>query len=77
MTQSLTPPPVQCPDCLVVTYNGANHRCTVYDGPPCQVCGAGTVSGFYGAPGVGRFATCANGHDTGDEPVILTLEQCR
>jgi hypothetical protein len=71
----------QCLSCHVLTFNGDNHVCTVYDGPACQVCGAGTVSGFYGAPGVGRFTTCKNGHGAeygmGDHPHILTLEETR
>jgi hypothetical protein len=61
----------QCPDCLTWGSND-DHICVKYDGPPCPTCGAGTVSGFYGAPASGRFTVCANGHDLGDPPHILT-----
>jgi hypothetical protein len=57
----------ECPRCGVWTSN-ADHRCVEYTGPACQICGAGTVAGFYGAPGIGRFETCANGHELGDPP---------
>lgn len=67
----------RCEDCGVWTFN-ADHVCVRYDGPACQVCGAGTVFYTLGAPGYGAGERCANGHDTAIGPRgILTLEDVR
>jgi hypothetical protein len=80
MTVELQEGARSCVKCHVITFND-DHICVVYDGPACQVCGAGTTSGFYGAPGVGRFVLCENGHGAeygmGDHARILTPEEVR
>jgi len=68
--------PVQCPDCGCWTYNGPNHRCTVYDGPPCTICGEPTVFYTVGAPGIGSGYACRAGHQVHLTPHrLLTLAE--
>jgi hypothetical protein len=60
-------------DCCGVYSFNADHVCVVYDGPPCQAqpgCAEPTVSGFYGAPGVGRFTECKAGHHVGTAHIL-------
>jgi hypothetical protein len=65
---------VFCPKCETYGSNPELHVCVEYTGPACgfEGCTEPTVSGFYGAPGVGRSRSCKAGHQTGDEPYILT-----
>jgi len=74
----MTTTAVKCPTCGTYTSNGPDHPCPVYDGPACQVCGAGTVYYTVGAPGIGHGTVCENGHDA---PIghhrITTLEEQR
>ncbi len=74
----MTTNPIQCTSCHVFTSNGDAHVCLRYDGPPCTVCGAGTVAYTVGAPGFGAGVECENGHDVPTSPQgILTPEQTR
>jgi rRNA maturation protein Nop10 len=70
-----------CEECGVYTYNGPDHICVRYDGPPCAVggaCRAPTVVATIGAPGYGTVRVCENGHREELTPCgIYTLEQLR
>lgn len=48
--------------CCGVYSSNQDHICVKYDGPACNICGAGTVSCEAGAPGYGRVDICKNNH---------------
>lgn len=57
-------PYAYCPDCKLWggQWVDGRHLCTVYDGPPCETCGAPTVFVTVAAPGTGSGRTCRVGH---------------
>lgn len=52
----------QCPNCEVWHYNGDEHICVKYEGPPCKTCGKPTVFFLVGAPGYGQGRACKDNH---------------
>lgn len=68
--------PERCAECGVYHFNGADHLCTIYNGPPCITCGQPTVHVWEGAPGTGRGDVCKQRHYHGTHG-ITTIEDER
>lgn len=61
--------------CGIYTWNDpADHRCPTYDGPACQVCGAGTLTTPVGAPGIGTVTECRRGHRDSNARILTPAE---